>query len=503
MGIIVRQTIKGSIVNYAGVLLGFLTTAYFLPTFFSAEQIGVYRFIIDTGILIGAFASLGMPGIIFKFFPYLKNNSTNHNGFVLYMFLIPILGFIFYSTLIANFDDFFISYFSKSTQGYEQYFIFVLPMALIFAFSSTFNSFSTVNNRIVVPKIINEIIIRILLIILLFLFFIHFLEFITLIKLLPVVYFLGLIILLFYIRILGNKIFPFKNFKLIPKKIVVRMFSFGALIFLNSIGGSLVNKIDIFVISSELGFSATGIYSIAFYIATMIEIPSRSLYQIATPIITTAFKENDIKTIEVIYKKTAQNLIIVSGCLLLLLVVNLDNIFELFPKGDIYSKGKYVVIFIALSKFIDNSIGINFSILGYSKYYFYTLPIFLLTGISNFFLNYWFIGIWGLTGSAIATLIVLVINNVIVLLIIYSKYKIHPFQRKNIYPLLSLLTGFLISHYLINSDNVYLSIVFKSAFIVAFLGFLTLKFDFSEDISAIYHKYLSYVKHLPPFNKKK
>ncbi len=499
MGIIQRQAIKGSIVNYIGVLLGFFTTVYFLPAFFTEEQVGVYRFVLDTGLLIGGLASLGMPNIILKFFPYLKDNKTNHNGFALYMFLIPFLGFIIYSILILSFDDLIIQYFSRKTRGYEQYFTLILPIALIFALFLTFEIFSSVNNRIVVPKLIKEIIIKILIIMLLYLFFIDFLSFGSVINLLPLIYFIGLIVLLVYLRILGNKIFPFRDFKLIPRNIAKQMFSFGALIFLSAVGTGLLTKIDMFVISSELGFAATGVYTTAFYIAIMVEIPSRSLYQIVMPAITTAFKDNDIKTIEGIYKKTAQNLLIISGVLFLLLVVNLDNIFYLFPKGDIYSKGKYVVIFIALAKFIDNSIGINFHILGYSKYYFYTLPLLIITGMLNIFLNYWFIGMWGMTGAAIATLMVLLFNNILVLLIIYSKYKIQPFQIKNIYPLLTLLTVFIVSNYLINFSNVYLSIFFKSAFIVACVGFFTIKYKFSEDISSIYNKYLLFVKNILPF----
>ncbi len=501
MGIIQRQALKGAIVNYTGVLLGFLTTVYLLPTFLTVEQVGVYRFVLDTGLLIGGFASLGMPNIILKFFPYLKNNKTNHNGFVLYIFLIPLLGFIIYSVIIIGFDDFFIGYFSKITKGYESYFSLVFPIALIFALFISFEIFSSVNNRIVVPKLIKEVILKILVIILLYLFFIDLLSFADVMNLLPLVYLISLTALLIYIRILGNKIFPFKNFKFIPKDTAIPMLSFGAFIFLSALGTGWLNKIDMFVISSELGFTATGIYTTAFYIATMIEIPSRSLYQISMPAITMAFKDNNIKNIEIIYKETAQNLIIISGCLLLLLVVNLDNIFYLFPKGDIYSKGKNVVIFIALAKFIDNSIGVNFHILGYSKYYFYTLPLLIIMGVLNVFFNYQFIGMWGITGAAVATMLILILNNIAVLIIVYTKFKIQPFQIKNIYPLITLIIGFLVSHYLINFSNVYLSIFFKSSFIVIFIGFLTIKYNFSEDISSIYNKYLSYVKNMRPFKK--
>lgn len=494
MGIIQRQAVKGSIVSYVGVLLGFITSIYLLPYFFTAEQIGVYRFVFDTGLLLGGVAALGMPNIVLKFFPYLRNKQTHHNGFIIFLYIIPFIGFLLTATLSLIFKDSLINYFSKSTSGYDSYFIYILPLIVVVTLFVSFESFSVVNQRIVVPKAIREIIIRIFVIILLSLYFIKLIDFKTVIKSISAIYFLAFIILLIYIRILDNKIFPLRNFKLIPKNITKKMIAFGSFIILSSLGTSLVNKIDIFVISSELGFTATGIYATSLYIATIIEIPSRSLYQITIPVITESFKNNNIKMIEIIYKKTTQNLIIISGTLFLLLIVNIDNIYSLIPKGDIFSKGKYVIIFIALSKFIDTSVGLNFTILGYSKYYYFSLPLILMLGISNFFLNYLFISFWGLTGSAVATLLILIVNNVIVLSIIYSKYKIHPFSKNNIYPLLIIAASFFIAEYMVCFSNVFLSITFKSLVILLPIGFLTIKYNISEDITKVYNKYIYFIK---------
>jgi O-antigen/teichoic acid export membrane protein len=58
-----------------------------------------------------------------------------------------------------------------------------------------------------------------------------------------------------------------------------------------TIGSGIVSRIDIFMISAFSGLSYTGIYSIAFFMANIIEIPSRSLNSISMPLTSAHIKE--------------------------------------------------------------------------------------------------------------------------------------------------------------------------------------------------------------------
>ena len=70
MGIIARQSIKGTIVTYLGVFVGFLTTFFVLTRFLTTEEIGLARVLIDTGTLFIGLAQLGTSSSIIRFFPY-------------------------------------------------------------------------------------------------------------------------------------------------------------------------------------------------------------------------------------------------------------------------------------------------------------------------------------------------------------------------------------------------------------------------------------------------
>jgi len=57
---------------------------------------------------------------------------------------------------------------------------------------------------------------------------------------------------------------------------------------------------------------------------------------------------------------------------------NLDSIFMLMPKGEIYQAGKWVVIIVGMGKLVDMLFGPSSEIIIYSKYYSFNILLILL-----------------------------------------------------------------------------------------------------------------------------
>ena len=60
MGIIIKQSIKGSIWSYLGVGVGFITTAYLFPNYLDTDTIGLFSLLVSWSILLSQFFSLGI-----------------------------------------------------------------------------------------------------------------------------------------------------------------------------------------------------------------------------------------------------------------------------------------------------------------------------------------------------------------------------------------------------------------------------------------------------------
>ena len=76
MGIIARQSIKGTVVTYLGVVIGFITTFFVLTRFLSSEEIGLVRVLIDAATLFVGLAQLGTSSSLIRFAPWFKDGEA-------------------------------------------------------------------------------------------------------------------------------------------------------------------------------------------------------------------------------------------------------------------------------------------------------------------------------------------------------------------------------------------------------------------------------------------
>ena len=59
MGIVVRQSLKGTLVNYIGVLLGVFVQLYVVTKYLDPEVVGLTKVVYEVALLAASFALLG------------------------------------------------------------------------------------------------------------------------------------------------------------------------------------------------------------------------------------------------------------------------------------------------------------------------------------------------------------------------------------------------------------------------------------------------------------
>ena len=485
MGVVVRQSIKGSIVNYVGAFIGFLTTFYILTKYLTAEEIGLTRVLLESAVLVAALAQLGTTASIVRYFPYFKNKAEKHHGFLGFSVLIPFVGAVFFCTLYVLLRQPIVSYFSQNSARFVEYFYYVLPLAVFFIYIGVFETYSSVLHRIVVPRFIREVGIRVMLVVVYLLWAFRLVSFNQFILLFVLMYGVAAIMNLIYV--LSLKDYSFKpDFSVVKKPLRKNFFYYTAFLFAAAIGGTITAKIDTFMVSSQLGLAQTGIFTIAYFMAAIIDIPYRSLNMISMPIVSTHLKNRDYGQVQQLYRKVSLNQLIVGGILFVLIWINIDTIFVILPNGSTYITGKYVVLFIALSRLVDSSFNFGLSILSLSRYYYYYLFfIFFLSGLA-IATNLIFIPIYGISGAALATFISFTIYNLLVMLIVYAKMKVSPFSLSQL-KLLLLVLGLLGMNMLpYKLDNQIIDGIVRSLITLSIGGFAVLKLKLSEDVNRLW-----------------
>ena len=96
MGVVIKQSIRGTIVNYVGVIIGFLTTFFILTAYLTQEEIGLTRVLVDAAVLFSSFAQLGTGSSIIRFFPFFKDEKQKHHGFFFWTLVVPFVGFLIF-----------------------------------------------------------------------------------------------------------------------------------------------------------------------------------------------------------------------------------------------------------------------------------------------------------------------------------------------------------------------------------------------------------------------
>jgi O-antigen/teichoic acid export membrane protein len=469
MGIVIRQSIYSTIISYLGVAIGYINLLYLYPKFLSLEQVGLFRTIQDAAILFTPFAQFGLTQTIFRFYPQLVKDKKTSHTFITLMALMALGGFAVFFLVFKFFEASLLSYFQDNASEINQYASLVLWLTLVLVMIAVLEAFSRSLLKTVVPNLLREVMARLFLSLLVLMYFSGLINFNQFIVGSVLGYLLWLVVLLFYLWQQGE-ISLNTNFTSLDKTKFSELLKYSLLSFAGMAGLILIGKIDSLMVSAILGWSANAIYTTAFYMATIIEIPKRSLGQIILPLIAKAFEHNEIKEVAKLYRKTAINQLIIGILLLIGIWINLDNVFDLMPKGESYVLGKYVVVIVGFGKLVDMVFGPSSEIIILSKYYRFNIILILTLATLVIVSNKILIPVYGIEGAAWGSALALIIFNIIKFIFIYYKFKIQPFELATAKILGIALITLVINSILPKAGNTYLDIIFRSSIISIFFG---------------------------------
>ncbi len=425
MGIIIKQSIQGSIWSYIGVLVAFVTTSYLYPNYLDTDTVGLFGLLVAYSTLFGQLSLLGIHGVASRLFPHFRSKETGHHGFLFIASIFIVVGFALFLLAYLIFSPALIASNQEQSKLFADYIYLLVPLTfftMLFIFLDTYNKLLY---DAVFGTFMQEFAQRVglFLITLLFAF-----QLITLHQLVLgyalVVSAKGIIML---IHLHNKKELTFKpDFQFLTKPLKKEILSVAIFSALGGLGSMLVFNIDKIIINQLLNLSETGIYTIAFYFGTLVVIPSRPLQKIAGALIADAWKDNDLAKIKSIYYKSCINQFIIGSFLFLGIWANIDNILNIL--GNDYLQSKWVIFFIGIGYLFDMLTGANAQVIAFSRYYRVSLYFMLSLVVIVLALLLALIPIWGITGAAIAIATALLLNNLMRFIFLYRKYKLQPFN---------------------------------------------------------------------------
>lgn len=470
MGIIQRQGLRNSIITYTGLLLGAISLLFIQPHFLTKEEIGLTRVLFSFASLMATFMPLGMNAITLRFFPYFRNRDKGHYGYFGLMLFLPVLGFTIFSLLLFLLKNLVIAQYIQQSKLFTDYFYYIFPLSFFLTFISVLIAYSYSIFRTSVPALLNDVLVRVASIALFTIYFIKWISLSTFVFLFVGIYGLQFLALVVYLFIEDKPSLQIDKNHL-KEQLPAGMLQYGLLMSIASLSSLGLKYVDSVMLGmykpKEMGLNAldiVGVYSIAAFVATIVEAPMMALEKIIIPKMADGWAKNDLKDIEDIYHKSAKYLFLIGGILFVLLNLNLDSLFQMMP-DKAFALGKNIVFIISLGTLMNMATGSNDSILYTSTKY--KLVTYLVMGLFLVALvNYSvFIPLFGMEGAAIATAFSALLFNISKYLLIWKYFKMQPFTFNTLKIAGVIIFTFLICSLIPDVKNPIGSIAIRSIFI--------------------------------------
>jgi O-antigen/teichoic acid export membrane protein len=483
MGIVLNQSFKNTISTYLGFGVGALNTLFLYTNFLSDQYYGLVAFVLSAANIMMPFMAFGVHNAIVKYYSTYKSKNSI-NSFLTLMLLLPLV-FIIPVAIIGYFSFDSIANLLATENVIVKYYIWhIFIIAVAMAYFEIFYAWTKVQFQTVFGNVMKEIFHRILITILLCCVYMEWLTANQFIQALVGVYILRMLLMKLY----AFSVRPPK-FRLQKSDNFYDILKYAGLMIVAGSIAMVILDIDKFMIGLMLEhIENVAYYSVAIFIATVIAVPQRAMHQIMMPLTAQYLNENNNKALEDLYKRSSLNLLVVSGFIFLLIILNINELYRVLPKE--FTGGLVVVIIISIAKLYDNMLGNNNAILFNSEYYRMVLVFGVVLTVLAVVLNLICIPMFGINGSAIATFLAIGIYNTVKVLFVQKKFNMQPFSIASLKILAILIITSLLFYFWEFPFHPVINILLKSTLIGVLYLSTIYKLNISDDMSLQIKKYL-------------
>jgi O-antigen/teichoic acid export membrane protein len=477
MGVVLNQSLKNTIITYIGFGIGAINTIYFYPVFLGSTYYALTNYIVSSANVIMPLFAIGMQNTLVKFYSQYETEEKR-SQFLSFTVLFPLLACIPLLLIGLFFYDEILDFVSKKNPVVKIY-IWLIPFTgLCMAYFEIFYAWLRVHMHSIFGNFIKEVGLRLMSLAGLIAVYYKFISVIEFVYFMAGTYFLALIVTMLYAFKIKKPHFQFS--------IPVNTKAILEYTFYIILSGSVANLLldgDKMILNQYMEIKNIAYYSVATYIALVISVPSRAMHQIVYPITAKLMHENKHDELNDLYKKTSVNLQLVGGFVMLCIFVNINQLYELVPAE--YKGGIPVVFMIGLSKYFDLILGNNNAIIFNTKYY--KTVLFLGVGlvVLTVVLNMIFIPMYGIMGSAFATLLSITLYSIAKLIFVVKRLDLYPFTKQTIESLVITAVLFLLFYFWDFPFHPIIAIGLKSILVTLLYVYINYRMVISPEINGV------------------
>ncbi|MCK8480705.1 polysaccharide biosynthesis C-terminal domain-containing protein [Psychroserpens algicola] len=482
MGIVINQSLKNTVTTYLGFGIGAINALFLYTNFISDEYYGLVAYILSAANIMMPLMAFGAHNTIVKFYSTFKTKNSLNSFMTLMLFLPSVLAIPVAAIGYFSYDA-IADILSQKNDIVRDYLWYIFITAVAMAYFEVFYAWVKVQMQTVFGNFMKEVFHRVGAMMLLLSVFLNHITVDQFLMGIVGVYVIRAFVMMLYAF---SKRLPVFKFNKIDK--IRSILKYASLIIIAGSIATIILDLDKFMLNNYLSIEKVAYYSVAVFIATVIAVPQRAMHQILLPLTATFLNENKTKELSDLYQRSSLTLYVISGFIFLLIIVNINQLYEIIPFE--FSGGLVVVFLISLAKLYDNLLGNNNAILFNSDYYYMVLFFGVFLAVLAVVLNLILIPLYGINGSALATFTAIVIYNTIKVYFVKLKFSMLPFTSETLKVTLVLIVMVCAFYFWDFPFHPIVNIALKSMAIAMVYGLLIYRLNISEDISEVLLKYL-------------
>jgi O-antigen/teichoic acid export membrane protein len=425
MGIVRRHTIWGTLYTYIGIGIGMLNLMVLMPKFMSAEQMGLIELTNKLAMLISLIGVLGLPQALIRFMPKMPGQelclyqytlwiSAGATAVVTIAYLLswPWLSKLYADAPLFLEHYFYIPIFSGSLL------LFLLLEGFLIARMDT-----------LWPLFLREIALRTFTMCCIVLYAVDAINYKGFYMLYAAGHLLVLAILWMRAQRHANNLNKISPTNLSPSD-KRNLWTFALFTLTSSASIYLVFILDSLMISAILGLGVVASYAVYYNMSIAVTVPARAIQRPANAVSAQYWANQDILSLKAIYTKTSLIGLWVSGLIFVCILLA-----EPWIKGLYIHVGKPAFAqdfplfeLLGLTAVINAAFGNNHYILHSSPKYRWDLYLNIFLLAIGFLGNLWFISLWGAWGAALASLLAMLLINLLKSGLLWHFYRLQPFS---------------------------------------------------------------------------
>lgn len=425
MGVVKRQGIKNTISSYIGILLGFVSLVIIQPRFLNPEEIGLARVLLNFSIMVGSVIPLGINLVTVKYFPVFKNEKNGHHGFLGFILLFLVAGFLISMAVLLLFKEIIMNQFRRESPLVIEYFYYILPFSFFLGLTNVLNNYLISLLKSTITSYLNDIFVRVGYIILIIVYYFKYISLSQFIMGYVAVYGLQTLIQVMYMVQVDKPSLKI-DWSFLRKQGLGDMIRFGLLLSCSSAASLGLKNLDAVLLGKFMALEYVGIYSVVAFIPIIIETPLTALERITAPKMAQAYSAFEMEELKDIFYKSVKYLTVIGGLLFVGVNTNIEYLLHFIGKD--YAAATGVVYIISIGSMMTMLGGSSNPLLVYTSKPWQGALMLVVLVFVTFILNFILIPRFGINGAALSTAISAFLFTASKFIMNYRRFGFQPYN---------------------------------------------------------------------------